>query len=47
MAFAIKTEVRDPRANTFVFSAQKTMYGGKHIAKSDTVFVVASEKEGG
>ena len=47
MAFAIKAEVRDPRAKTFAFAAQKTMYGGKHIAKGDTVFVFASEKEGG
>ena len=47
MAFAIKAEVRDLRAKTFVFTAQKTMYGGKHIAKGDTVFVFASENEGG
>jgi hypothetical protein len=47
MAYAIKTEVRDLRANVFVFTAQKTMYGGKHIAKGDTVFVFASEDEGG
>jgi hypothetical protein len=47
MAFAIKSEVRDLRAKTFVFTAQKTMYGGKHIAKGDTVFVLASENEGG
>jgi hypothetical protein len=47
MAFAIKTEVRDLRAKTFVFAAQKTMYGGKHIAKGDMVFVFASENEGG
>jgi hypothetical protein len=47
MAFAIKAEVRDPRAKTFAFTAQKTMYGGKHIAEGDTVFVFASEKEGG
>ena len=47
MAFAIKAEVRDPRAKTFAFSAQKTMYGGKHIATGDTVFVFASENEGG
>src|SRR5215470_12523091 len=45
--FAIKAEVSDPRAETFAFSAQKTMYGGKHIAKGDTVFVFASENEGG
>ena len=47
MAFAIKVEVRHPRANTFAFTAQKTMYGGKHVSKGDTVFVFASEKEGG
>jgi hypothetical protein len=46
-AFVIKAEVRDPRARTFAFAAQKTMYGGKHIAKGDTVFVFASENEGG
>jgi hypothetical protein len=45
--FAINAEVRDPRAKTFVFPAQKTMYGGKHIAEGDTIFVFASEKEGG
>ena len=47
MMFAIKAEVRYPWAERFVFSAQKTMYGGKHIAKGDTIFVFASENEGG
>jgi hypothetical protein len=47
MAFAIKAEVCDPRAKTFAFTAQKTMYGGKHIAEGDAVFVFASENEGG
>ena len=47
MTFAIKAEVSDPSAETFEFSAQKTMYGGKHIAKGDTIFVFASENEGG
>ena len=47
MAFAIKAEVRDLRAKIFVFTAQKTMYGGKHIAKGDMAFVFASENEGG
>lgn len=47
MAFAIKVEIRDPRAKTFAFAAQKTMYGGKHIAEGDTIFVFASENEGG
>jgi len=45
--FAIKTEVGDPGAESFAFSAQKTMYGGKHIAKGDLIFVFASENEGG
>lgn len=47
MAFVIKAEVRDPRTKTFVFEAQKTMYGGKRIAEGDTIFVFASENEGG
>ena len=47
MVFAIKAEVRDPRARLFEFVAQKTMYGGKQIADGDTVFVFASENEGG
>jgi hypothetical protein len=47
MMFAIKAEVGDPRAETFQFSAQKTMYGGKRIAEGDAVFVFASENEGG
>jgi hypothetical protein len=45
--FAIKAEVSDPRAATFTFNAQKTMYGGKRIAKGDTIFIFASENEGG
>lgn len=45
--FAIKAEVRDPKAKALVFTAQKTMYGGKHIAEGDTIFVFASENEGG
>jgi hypothetical protein len=47
MIFAIKAEVSDPHAETFAFKAQKTMYGGKRIAKGDTIFVFASENEGG
>jgi hypothetical protein len=47
MTFAIKATVSDARAKTFAFIAQKTMYGGKHIAKGDAVFVFASENEGG
>jgi len=47
MAFAIKADIPDPRAKAFSLAAQKTMYGGKHIAEGDTVFVFASENEGG
>ena len=47
MIFAIKAGVGAPSAKTFSFPAQKTMYGGKRIAKGDTVFIFASENEGG
>lgn len=47
MMYAIKAEVSDPGAATFAFTAQKTMYGGKRIAKGDPIFVFASENEGG
>ena len=47
MNYLIKAQIADPRAPTFTFTAQKTMYGAKHIAKGDTVFVFASEIEGG
>jgi hypothetical protein len=47
MIFAIKAEVDDPRAKTFAFTAQKTMYGGKQIAEGNPIFVFASENEGG
>jgi len=45
--FAIKAEIQDPRAEVFVFNGQKTMYGGRRIAKGDRIFVFASENEGG
>ena len=45
--FAIKAEVTEPGAKAFAFSKQKTMYGGKHIVRGDTIFVFASENEGG
>jgi hypothetical protein len=46
-AFVIKAEITDPRAKTFTFTAQKTMYGGKQIAAGDIIFLFASENEGG
>lgn len=45
--FAIKAEIVDPTSRTFTFSRQKTMYGGKKIAAGDTIFIFASENEGG
>ena len=45
--FAIKVEVTDVGAVSFSFRHQKTMYGGKQIATGDTVFLFASENEGG
>jgi len=45
--YAIKVEVSDLKASEFAFDRQKTMYGGKHIAQGDTIFVFASENEGG
>ena len=47
MVFAIKADVSDAGAERFAFTAQKTMYGGKHIAQGDTVFIFASENDGG
>jgi len=45
--YAIKADVSDPQAESFAFRDQKTMYGGKQIAKGDTIFIFASENEGG
>ena len=47
MAYAIKAEITDPQLKMFTFTAQKTMYGGKQIAKGDTIFIFASEHNDG
>ncbi len=47
LAYAIKTEITEPGAKTFTFAAQKTMYGGKHIAEGDVLYLFASENSGG
>ncbi|WP_040676769.1 hypothetical protein [Nitratireductor pacificus] len=47
MTFAIKADIPDPSAPVLTFTAQKTMYGGKHIAEGDEIFLFASENEGG
>jgi hypothetical protein len=31
MSYVVKAAIADPRAKTFRFAAQKTMYGGKAI----------------
>src|SRR4051812_45807389 len=45
--FVVKAAIDDQHAKTFIFAAQKTMYGGKRIAVGDAVFIFASENEGG
>lgn len=46
-SFAIKAEIQDLGAETFTFTAQKTMYGGKRVSAGDRIFLFASENEGG
>ena len=46
-SFLIKVKVKSKRAKTFIFTAQKTMYGGRGITAGDTVFIFDSETEGG
>lgn len=45
--YAIKAEIQHPQANQFVFTAQKTMYGGKWVNVGDCIFIFASENQGG
>jgi len=45
--YVIKTEIKETQARLWSFERQKTMYGGKRIARGDTVFIFASENEGG
>ena len=47
MIFVIKAKIGHPDAASFTFATQKTMYGGKRIAAGDTIFLFASENEGG
>lgn len=46
-AYVIKAAIADPWATFHAFPAQKTMYGGKAIAAGDTIYLFASENEGG
>lgn len=45
--YAIKVAVENTASDRFVFTAQKTMYGGKCIAKGDMIYIFASENERG
>jgi hypothetical protein len=47
MRYVIKAEVSASRARNFEFKAQKTMYLGKRIAAGDSIYIFASENEGG
>ena len=47
MAFAVKAEIYNSQTPLFVFSTLKTMYGGKNVADGDTIYIFASENEGG
>jgi hypothetical protein len=47
MAYAIKAEIADADARDIVFTARKTMYGGKHVSPGDTIYLFASENAGG
>lgn len=47
MIYAIKAPIHNLSAPTYRFEQQKTMYGGKHIAVNDEIFLFASEIEGG
>jgi hypothetical protein len=46
-AYVIRTDVADVDARFWSFEDQKTMYGGKNVRQGDTIFVFASENEGG
>ena len=46
-AYAIKAEIRNPHADRFAFTRQKTMYGGRNILPGDIIYLFASENEGG
>jgi len=45
--YAIKAAIADPRAKNFHFIRQKTMYGGRQLTVGDTIYLFASENEGG
>jgi hypothetical protein len=46
-SYVVKAAVSDEDAKLFSFTAQKTMYRGKHVRVNDEIFVFSSENEGG
>jgi hypothetical protein len=47
MTFVAKVDVADPTAPLFELVAAKTMYEGKAVSVGGTIFVFASENNGG
>ena len=45
--YVIKAAIRNFEAARFTFDEQKTMYGGRRIAKGDSIYIFASENDGG
>ncbi len=45
--FAVRGRIADTGSGVFTFPEHKTMYGGRHIAEGDTVFVFSDGKESG
>ena len=45
--YAIKTAIAEPTAASWTFADQKTMYGGKRIARGAVVYLFASGSAGG
>jgi len=47
MTYAVKAAIDAPGPKHFTLARQKTMYGGKKVAAGDTIYLFASENEGG
>jgi hypothetical protein len=46
-AFILKAEIPTLESPPLAYAAQKTMYAGKQITPGDTIFIFASETQGG
>ncbi len=47
VSHVLKVALPDPEAEAWTFRGVKTMYGGKAVRAGDTVYVFASEHDGG